>query len=166
MQAVLGVGAVQREGGDFHLQAAAALHLHLVEPAHEATGGLQRRAGGVFEALAGAEVKARGETFRLRFHLHPGVQASPARDGGSVLLALPDRTVWRFTARGATLGIEDSVHLAAENGLRRTRQIVLEAPVTENGARIAWSLKLQPATRPAPRRARRTEGAPQLPLEA
>lgn len=104
-----------------------------------------------------------GETFVIRFHLHPAVQPTLSRDGASVLLVLPDRSVWRFTARGADMSLEESVHLAAETGLRRTRQIVLRAPVSERGAQVSWKLSGQPVAA-RPHRRQQAEGTPALPF--
>ncbi|MEZ5984292.1 MAG: heparinase II/III family protein, partial [Parvularculaceae bacterium] len=64
-------------------------------------------------------------SWRLRFHLHPGVRASLARDGKSVILALPNREGWRFRANAPSLRIEKSIY-CGEGGLPvATEQIVL-----------------------------------------
>src|SRR3954453_14933776 len=49
------VGAVQRKRRHVDLKALAALADHLIAAGHEARGGRQRPARGVFEALAGRE---------------------------------------------------------------------------------------------------------------
>ncbi len=106
-----------------------------------------------------------GEELVIRFHLHPSVKPTLSRDGCSVLLALPDRTHWRFTARGGTISIEESVYLPAEEGLCRTCQIVLRAPVQATGTRISWKLALQPHVSSAARRRKtKVAEAPALPL--
>ena len=69
-------------------------------------------------------VAARGESlpsnkpdeFAIRFHLHPSVKASRLTDGHGVMLMLPNRQVWTFTAYEDRVALEESVYLA---GLRR-----------------------------------------------
>jgi uncharacterized heparinase superfamily protein len=61
----------------------------------------------------------------IRFHLHPGVAASSAKDGGSIVLMLPNGEGWRFDAQGVEARIEESVFFAASDNARRTQQIVL-----------------------------------------
>jgi uncharacterized heparinase superfamily protein len=61
----------------------------------------------------------------IRFHLAPGIRASRAQGGRVVMLVLPNREAWQFTAHPAETHVEDSVFLASAEGLRRTEQIVL-----------------------------------------
>jgi uncharacterized heparinase superfamily protein len=61
----------------------------------------------------------------VRFHLHPMVKASRVRDGKAVLLVLPNRTAWEFTADDVEITLEESVFLGGADGPRRTEQIVL-----------------------------------------
>lgn len=69
------------------------------------------------EALASA--------WRLRFHLHPTVRASLARDGRSVILALPNREGWRFRTNCHVLRLEKSVYCGEGALPVATEQIVL-----------------------------------------
>ncbi len=57
------------------------------------------------------------DDFAIRFHLHPTVKASRLTDGHSVMLMLPNREVWTFTAYEDRVEVEESVYLA---GHRRT----------------------------------------------
>lgn len=66
-------------------------------------------------------------SWRLRFHLHPSLKASLARDGTSVILALPNREGWRFRAAGAALRVEKSVY-CGEGGLPAAAQQIVLAP--------------------------------------
>ena len=67
---------------------------------------------------------ARGESlpsnkpdeYAIRFHLHPTVKASRLTDGHSVMLMLPNRQVWSFTAYEDRVDVEESVYLAATDG--------------------------------------------------
>ncbi|WP_414472724.1 heparinase II/III family protein [Microvirga sp. M2] len=61
----------------------------------------------------------------IRFHLAPGVRASRAQGGRVVMLVLPNQEAWQFTALPLEASVEDSVFLAAPDGMRRTEQIVL-----------------------------------------
>lgn len=79
--------------------------------------------------------------FAVRFHLHPSVKVTMARDGASVVLLLPNRTGWRFCARGARLEVADSVYLLGQAAPRRTRQIVLTGTVGAEGTAVKWAFK-------------------------
>lgn len=76
----------------------------------------------------------------VRFHLHPDVRASLARDRRSVLLQGPTTHGWWLRNDAADVSIEPSVHY--ENGQpRRTTQVVLRSQTpTSDGGRIRWKL--------------------------
>jgi uncharacterized heparinase superfamily protein len=61
----------------------------------------------------------------IRFHLAPGIKASLAQGGRVVMLVLPNREAWQFSALPVEAHLEDSVFLATPDGMRRTEQIVL-----------------------------------------
>ncbi|MEX0644786.1 MAG: heparinase II/III family protein [Parvularculaceae bacterium] len=65
------------------------------------------------------------QNWRLRFHLHPTVRASLARDGRSVILALPNREGWRFRTNCHVLRLEKSVYCGSGGLPAATEQIVL-----------------------------------------
>ncbi len=96
------------------------------------------------EGVSGSAKPARG--FALRFHLHPGVQASLVQNGSAVLLRLPSGAGWQLIAEGGTLSLAESVYLGDGDEVRRTEQIVvsgvLEAGAT--AARVKWALKRVP----------------------
>ncbi|WP_207553647.1 heparinase II/III family protein [Teichococcus deserti] len=74
--------------------------------------------------------------YEVRFHLHPGVVASPQLEENAVLLRLPSGASWRLRASRAKLAVEESVFMAGEP--RRTSQVVLLAePGT---ASVQWAL--------------------------
>jgi uncharacterized heparinase superfamily protein len=87
--------------------------------------------------------------YAIRFHLHPDVQVSLARDKRSVLLRGPSDRGWWFRNDAAEVKLEDSVWF--ERGLpRRTSQIVLRGDATaEAGARVRWKLAPVEAAEPA-----------------
>ena len=64
--------------------------------------------------------------FAIRFHLHPRVAASFARNTHAVTLATPGGQTWRFLAEGAELDLEESIFFADPICLRRSLQIVLK----------------------------------------
>ncbi len=78
--------------------------------------------------------------FAIRFHLHPSLNASLSRDRSSVMLVLPNRQGWRFSARGGVMVIEDSVYLPGQAKPRRGQQIVLKGTVGRPD-RVLWAFK-------------------------
>lgn len=78
--------------------------------------------------------------FTIRFHLHPAVKATLSKDGASVMLLLPDRNGWRFSARGGTIELDDSVYLLGRGGPRRAQQIVVRGTVGRPD-RVNWAFK-------------------------
>lgn len=63
--------------------------------------------------------------WKLRFHLHPSVKTSIARDGRSVILALSNKEGWRFRCGAAPLALEKSVYCGDGGSPVATEQIVL-----------------------------------------
>ena len=76
-------------------------------------------------ALAGA--------WRLRFHLHPSVKASLARDRRSVILSLPNREGWRFRTNSPVITLERSVYCGGGGLPAAAEQIVLAPSGLEAG---------------------------------
>ena len=101
-----------------------------------ACGGRDLRGEDSFAPPAGEG----SEDATLRFHLHPSVRATLSQDGESVMLLLPNRQGWRFTARGGVLGLEDSIYLAGLASPRQTRQIVIHAKMT-GAPKLQWAFK-------------------------
>jgi uncharacterized heparinase superfamily protein len=91
-----------------------------------------------------------GETFALRFHLHPDVRASLTQNGDSALLRLPRGDGWRLRARGAELRLEQSVYLGRAGDVRHSRQIVLSGPVRGPETTVKWALKHEAKSRGEP----------------
>lgn len=82
-----------------------------------------------------------GEPVTARFHLHPSIKANPSQDSSSIILMLPDRSGWRFSAKGADISIEESVYFANRDVPHRTLQIVLSAQSTAD-LTVRWGFKL------------------------
>ncbi len=85
--------------------------------------------------------------FAVRFHLHPGLRAVPARRGAAVLVAGPDGARWLFEAGGLPVAIEESIFFAQAEGPRRTGQLVVHGHVPDL-AGVSWSLSRDDAERP------------------
>ncbi len=69
-----------------------------------------------------------GGAWKLRFHLHPGVKASLARDRRSVILSLPNKEGWKFRANIEALSLEKSIYCGAGGSPQATEQIVISPP--------------------------------------
>ncbi len=80
-----------------------------------------------------------------RFHLHPSVRASLARDRRSVLLLLPNKEGWRFKSNCRELQLEKSAYCGEGGAPVSTEQIAVRAPLCgrENGEKTAarWALQ-------------------------
>lgn len=81
-----------------------------------------------------------GNSFAVRFHLHPGVHASQVQGRSTVLLKLADGLGWQFQASGGAIALEESIYLNGKDGLRRCEQIVVSGPLHGDGAQIKWRL--------------------------
>jgi uncharacterized heparinase superfamily protein len=84
-----------------------------------------------------------GAAFAVRFHLHPSVHGSLARDGSAVLLRLPSGAVWRLRVAGAELSLGESVYLGSGE-VRKTQQVVLSGTVPPGGATVRWAIRRDP----------------------
>jgi uncharacterized heparinase superfamily protein len=104
--------------------------------------------------------------YAVRFHLHPSVKASRLSDGQGVLMMMPNREVWTFSASDGRVQLEDSVYLSGNDGARRTAQIVIHGQARSSPRVAWWFTQSTPAAAPTgtstPRRVR--EQAPKLPL--
>lgn len=83
--------------------------------------------------------------FDVRFHLGPGVTATPTADGAGALLKLPQGRVWAMKARvgpgGGRVGIEPSLWVDPEGVLHKTQQLVITGRTDKAAASIGWSFK-------------------------
>ncbi|WP_245500988.1 heparinase II/III family protein [Lichenibacterium minor] len=108
--------------------------------------GLQLHGEDRLEAVAG--VRPGRFAFAVRFHLHPGLRAVPARRGAAVLVAGPDGAPWLFEAGGVPVAIEESIFFAQAEGPRRTEQIVVHGRALDVTA-VRWSLSRRDGDDPA-----------------
>ena len=104
-----------------------------------------------------------GAAFAVRFHLHPSVQGSLARDSSGALLRLPSGIVWRLRAAGAEMSIGESIYLGSGEA-RKTQQVVLSGTVPPGGITVRWALRRE-ARRPVADRALADQFAADRPAE-
>ncbi len=92
------------------------------------------------EDLRGEDVieAAAPQSFAIRFHLHPAVQASPQQDGAAALLRLPGGGGWRLRADGARVTVEESIYLGGPEP-RRGEQVVLTGGA-DGPQHIKWAI--------------------------
>ncbi len=81
-----------------------------------------------------------GQSFVIRFHLHPDVQASLSQDGGTMLLRLESGVGWRLRAQGAVMNLAESIYLGGGEP-RKSQQAVLVGHVGSAGATVRWGLR-------------------------
>jgi uncharacterized heparinase superfamily protein len=109
-------------------------------------------------------VRSTHDEFAVRFHLHPGVLSTRLSDGHGVMLMMPNKEVWVFTAQHDRVDLEDSVYLAGSEGPRRTFQMVIRGHAS-TAARVQWLLQAYPAPGVSAGATRQAaEEEPRLPL--
>ena len=93
-------------------------------------------------ALQGEDnlIGAGGESYAVRFHLHPTVQATMLQGGDSVLLRLGHGAGWRFTSGDGKLTLEESVFVGAPGQVRRSQQVVISGHLDGSGTTVKWLL--------------------------
>jgi uncharacterized heparinase superfamily protein len=110
-----------------------------------AADGRQLDGEDVFLPAHGAVLPADGpDEFAVRFHLHPTVKASRLSDGCSVMLTLPNRDVWTFTAYQDKVEVEESAYLAGPHGPQRAMQIVVHGRARQMD-HVRWTFALTTA---------------------
>lgn len=80
-------------------------------------------------------------TFAVRFHLAPGVEATPTADGMGALLRIDAGPLWQFRVRGAKLSIDDSIWIDGVGRPNATQQLVASGETPAGGTSLSWSLK-------------------------
>ncbi len=79
--------------------------------------------------------------FTIRFHLHPRVQASLAKNNHQALIRLPGGSGWRLRADAGLMCLEDSIYLDNPHAPRRSQQIVIRGRTKGFGAAVNWELQ-------------------------
>ena len=130
-----------------------------------ATDGTRLDGEDLFLAADGGALRGSQDHYTVRFHLHPLVKATRLTDGHGVLLVMPNREVWTFSAGDHPIQLEDGVYLAGNDGPRRAAQLVIKGQARST-PRVSWSFQQSSqgaaATAAAARRTREKE--PRLPL--
>lgn len=90
---------------------------------------------------------AAGEPVHVRFHLAPGLAASPTREGGAIIMRLPHGHGWLFrgegsqASEGSSIEIEDSLYLTHPEEAKKTRQIVMTSVFGGLETHVRWSFR-------------------------
>jgi len=101
-----------------------------------------RELGGEDVLLPAGGRKANGViTFALRFHLAPGVEATPTADGLGALLRVDGGPLWQFRCRGGALSLEESIWIDGDGRPATTSQLVVTGETPAGGTSISWALK-------------------------
>jgi len=79
--------------------------------------------------------------YAIRFHLAPGVEATPTADGMGAILRASGSPPWNFRCRGAMLGIEESLYVDHRGVPLPTQQLVVIGEVSALGGTIAWQFR-------------------------
>jgi uncharacterized heparinase superfamily protein len=85
--------------------------------------------------------------FAIHFHLHPAAEARLGPSPDTADLLLDSGEVWRLTATGAAISIEESVYFADPVGPVRAQQIVLRGRCY-GAAEVFWTLARIKSARP------------------
>ena len=83
--------------------------------------------------------------YDVRFHLGPGVAATPTADGAGALLKLPQGRVWAMKSRidggPGKVTIEASLWVDPAGTLHKTQALVISGRTNGAAANIGWSFK-------------------------
>ncbi|WP_309602269.1 heparinase II/III family protein [Sphingomonas sp.] len=79
--------------------------------------------------------------YAIRFHLAPGVEATPTADGMGAILRAAGSPPWNFRCRGAMLAIEESLYVDHRGVPLTTQQLVVVGEVSALGGTIAWQFR-------------------------
>jgi uncharacterized heparinase superfamily protein len=90
---------------------------------------------------ARARQKPMTSAFAIRFHLAPGIEATPTADGMGALLRIERGALWQFRCRGGTLSIEESLWVDGEARPHNTLQLVVSGEAPPGGASVGWVLR-------------------------
>jgi uncharacterized heparinase superfamily protein len=82
-----------------------------------------------------------GGSFAARFHLAPGVEATPTADGLGALLRIDGGALWQFRCRGGTLATDASLWIDGEGRMHDTQQLVITGEAAAGGATVGWVFK-------------------------
>jgi uncharacterized heparinase superfamily protein len=82
-----------------------------------------------------------GNSFVLRFHLHPEVQASITQNGQTAILKLAKGSFWRMRVQGGEVALAESAAIGAGGRVRRTQQLVIMGTIETDRTEVKWLLQ-------------------------
>lgn len=82
-----------------------------------------------------------GNSYALRFHLHPQVNVSVTQNGQAAFIKMPKGSGWRLRVDGADLALAESVHIGLGGQVRRSQQIVVIGTIESDQTQIRWLLQ-------------------------
>jgi uncharacterized heparinase superfamily protein len=82
-----------------------------------------------------------GNSFALRFHLHPQVQVSITQNGQAALMKLAKGSFWRMRVQGGELALAESAAIGAGGKVRRTQQLVILGPIESDKTEVKWLIQ-------------------------
>ncbi|MDX1401312.1 MAG: heparinase II/III family protein, partial [Kiloniellales bacterium] len=82
-----------------------------------------------------------GQSFAIRFHLHPDVKTVISQGSTAVFISTKKAGGWRLRSTGAKLALESSIYLGEPANMRRSQQIVLYGKAINSQALVKWALR-------------------------
>jgi len=82
-----------------------------------------------------------GNSFALRFHLHPQVQVSITQNGQAALMKLAKGSFWRMRVQGGELALAESAAIGAGGKVRRTQQLVIMGAIESDRTEVKWLIQ-------------------------
>ena len=79
--------------------------------------------------------------YAVRFHLGPGIEATPTASGTGASLVLPDGSYWQFIAKSEALEIDESLWVDGEGRPHPVQQLVMQGMASRGGGSFSWLLK-------------------------
>jgi uncharacterized heparinase superfamily protein len=79
--------------------------------------------------------------YTVRFHLAPGVEATPTADGMGAILRSNGAPPWNFRCRGGNLTTEESLWIDGRGQPHRTTQLAIVGEVSSLGGEIGWQFR-------------------------
>jgi uncharacterized heparinase superfamily protein len=82
-----------------------------------------------------------GNSFALRFHLHPGVQVSITQNGQAALMKLAKGSFWRMRVQGGEVALAESAAIGVGGKVRRTQQLVIMGAIESDRTEVKWLIQ-------------------------
>ena len=79
--------------------------------------------------------------YAIRFHLAPGIEATPTADGMGAILRSSGAPPWNVRVRGGMLTVEESLWIDGRGAVKTTIQLVILGEVSGIGGEVAWQFR-------------------------